>query len=1005
MARLLADETNISILLMLRTQPLHCRKLSTILGKGESQVARRLTQLERAGILESEWVHRENNIKVYFLKTDCISLQITTDGIAVEYTPARKEKFFALESIFQVDIPTLGEFIDRENQLTLMDTSPFIVLTGIAGIGKTSLASFYANTLRNKKMKKVFWHTFSELDSVFFVTKKIAVFLSKYGYSQLLDYLKADGSDMRVVEALLKECMDNSDFSFFFDDYHFVTDEYMDTLFNQLKTLSGGKICVISRYKPSFVSAFDNILEVRLEEMGTEAVQQLLKSKGMRLEEDTLRKVTEKVGGHPLALELLCQASVESDPEMIMEEIPSSEIGIFLWDEIYSRLEPEEQQLLVTLSVFRNPVDIEAVTQMYSLPYARTVVKQLIRKNLLKKVNGGYIHHDVTRVFCLRLVQNVEELHREAAEYYLHEETSHTIIEAVYHLVEAQSYEEAARVILQYYEMLINEGYASMLFSFCQKVDFLPLYRHQILEVEGEIHLLQGEYNEAVTCFTVPLEDSPGPVRASLYRKLGEVYERMREYQTAEKLFLEGLDAEGDDTEQGSILIRLASVYTECGLSEKALSCCERALALFSESEYRKGIAQVYSMMGGIYRFSNTEKALELLSSSLEISEKIGDVLEAASTLATIGNVLYERGRTDEAVKYYEKSLHISEETGNIIGIARCCNNIGVKYALEWKWPHAMEYYKKTLSICERVGDKKGISLSYSNLGRAYSRFGLWEKALEYFFASLDLAEQLSDKREISFLYCNIGDTSLDMGNFAKALTWLEKSLAIREEIGYTLGCALCYSSIGMVYNELGEHGRALQCLEKSREIHEREKGTWMVSTVNVIAAQVYVDRGDFERALDLVADAATVMEEVGDREWLVRAYQVLAEAYQGLENFAEALNCAVTCLEHACEINSSVYEGKARRILGTVLCEMGEYERAEEELRLSMRLLKEYIYELAKTHVQFALLCSKKGQRKKGEVLLERALTVFEDLNSEHNVRCCKQYLLMNRVNGEVIL
>jgi hypothetical protein len=367
MTKLLADKTNIAILLLLRTQPLHCRKLSAILKKDEPQIARKLSQMERAGIIKSEWVHKGRNIKMYYLKTDRIRIQITNEGIEVTSIPEKKEKGFALESIFQIDMPVPEQFVDREAQLKSLSQSPFFVLTGIAGIGKTTLASFYAKKLKEEG-KKVFWHTFSELDSVLYVVKKLAVFLSKYDCPHLLDYLKAEGTDMRVVEALLQDNMNNQDFAFFFDDYHFVMDESMDHLFKQFKKIPKGRICIVSRYKPPFVTAFDTTMEVRLEEMDLRAIGELLESKGVSLHGHLLEKMAEKIGGHPLALELLCQAAAGCDPAAFMEDIPSFEIESYLWDEIYSRLDPREQQLLVSLSVFRTPVTVDAVKSLCAVP-------------------------------------------------------------------------------------------------------------------------------------------------------------------------------------------------------------------------------------------------------------------------------------------------------------------------------------------------------------------------------------------------------------------------------------------------------------------------------------------------------------------------------------------------------------------------------------------------------------------------------------------------------------
>lgn len=989
MTRLLTDKTNVAILLLLRTQPLHCRKLSLMLGKGETQIARRLSLLERAGLLGSEWVHKGRNIKVYFLKVDRIRLQITDEGIHAIYGLEKKKASFALESIFTFDIPVVDTFVDREYQLTVLDQALFIVLTGIAGIGKTSLASFYAQQLKDKG-KKVFWHTFSELDSVLFVVKKLAIFLAKYNYPQLLDYIKADSADMRVVEALLKECMADPAFAFFFDDYHVVMSESMHQLFAQLKTCDG-KICVVSRYKPPFVSVFDNTVEVRLGEMDAHAVKTLLERKGVNLHREPLQQVSERIGGHPLALELLCQAANERDPASLLKELPSLEIGAYLWDEIYSCLTPEEQQLLITVSIFRTPVDIAAVESMCPLANVRTVMKQLTRKNLLKRVDGKYTHHSVTRMFCLTLAPNKKVLHYKAAESYLHLETSKDIMEALHHFLEAGAYEKAAEVIMTWYHLLINDGYADQLLSFLKKVKNVPVYNKQLLEVEGEIYTLKGEYDAAITCFTTCKESAATP---SLYRKLGEVYIKKREYKTAEALFLQGLSmVTTDPTERGDILVQLAEVHSELGESEKALSCCEKALTCFSESEYKKGIAHVYIQMGKILRYSNTDKALELLSSSLEISQNIGDVQEVAATYITMGTVLYERGRTAEALTYFKKGLEISEKIGDMTGVSQCCNNIGATYTLEWKWPQAMKYYQRALSICEKINDKKRIAFLYTNFGHIYSRLGLWEKALNYYFTGLKLSEALSDKREIAFLYYKIGAAYLEMGAFHKALSWIEKSLTIRQRVEHTLGVAYCCASLGKLYGERGEFDTAMTYLEKALAIHEREKGAWMAACTTVFCAQVLVYKNEFDRAVQMAEKTIQTLEAVGDIQSLVQAHQVLAEAHLGAGRFDKAVLHAEASLQQACSMNSSRFEGRARRVLGVVLMGKEEYDRAEEELQFSMRLLKRFPFELAKTYMQVAFLSEKKGLPETCAAFLWKAQILFKDVGAHSYERRCREY------------
>ncbi|MBU7022626.1 MAG: tetratricopeptide repeat protein [Theionarchaea archaeon] len=978
--RLLANKTTVAILLLLRTQPLHCRKIATILRRGETEIARKLSQLERAGITKGEWIHKNRNIKVYSLEVDTISIQITPEGVTVQYNPEKKENFYSLESIFRFDIPEPTLFIDRRQQLEALDACSFAVVTGIAGIGKTTLASHYAHLLKERG-KKVFWHTFSELDSVPYLVKKLATFLASLNYPELLDYLKSDGSDMRVITALLMEGMSDGRTAFFFDDYHLVMTEPMNEFFTALKVYEE-KICVISRYRPPFVSVFDEISEIRLGEMDRTSTREMLDKKGYNVQEESVKRIWEKIGGHPLAVELLCQAASGQDSLSVMEEIPSSDVETYLWDEIYAHLPPEEQHMLTVLSIFMNPVTAAEVEPLCPFPHVRTVLRHLMRKNLVKRVDSKYTHHAVTRSFCrsLLLLPDAERLHGEAARVCLQQETPTRIMEAVYHFVAGDCHDKAAQVILTYYDMLINEGHAESLLKLLRKLE-APQYEHQLREVEGELHMLKGEYDTAVACYTDLLgESSPG--HASLYRKLGEVHERKREYPKAKSLLEKGLSLAGADVlEQGKIQVKLAHVHAGLSAMGEALTCCERARECFTVSGYQKGLAQVYNEMGKIYRFSDTEKALELLSSGLEISQSIGDFREAASTLSTIGIILYERGQTDEGVTYFEKSLAISEQIGDMVGIARCCNNIGVKYGLDWNWVQAMEYYFRTLLICQKIADKKGIAFSYSNLGRAYRYLGSPEKALDYFFAALELREELSEKVEIAFLYYNIGLTYEDTSDFEQAMDWYEKSLALREQVGHTLGVGYSYASMGKLSGKVNQYEKALVCLNRAQRIHEKEKGAWMIAYTKLASAQVYVDTHHPEQASALVAEGIPAFEKAGDRASLIEAHCTAAEACVNLGEVEQARRHAETSLELSIATRSTAYEGGARRILAQVLMAAGELDNAEEELRLSLHLLGKHRYELGKDLLLFARLCEIRGNsEEKCRALKEKGLALLKE-------------------------
>ncbi|MBU7024714.1 MAG: winged helix-turn-helix transcriptional regulator, partial [Theionarchaea archaeon] len=65
----LSNKTNLEIINLLRNEPSYPRKISEILGMQEGYISRILSNLEKIGILRSQWAYRERNVKLYYVDT------------------------------------------------------------------------------------------------------------------------------------------------------------------------------------------------------------------------------------------------------------------------------------------------------------------------------------------------------------------------------------------------------------------------------------------------------------------------------------------------------------------------------------------------------------------------------------------------------------------------------------------------------------------------------------------------------------------------------------------------------------------------------------------------------------------------------------------------------------------------------------------------------------------------------------------------------------------------
>ncbi|MFQ5891404.1 MAG: ATPase domain-containing protein [Candidatus Methanofastidiosia archaeon] len=317
-------------------------------------------------------------------------------------------------------IPKIQFFVGREDELRRLEeaSNNIVVLEGIAGIGKTALLSHLERKLQ--KGYKIYWQTLREIDTFDSILFKLFLFLEDVGdlHMDFSDFSKKDeGTKVNlVIRGLEKiECV------LFFDDYRSVRDDKINTLFEMFKEkVKNTRIFVASRHVPKFCTfpRAEGVTQQTIDGLRLKDTSRFLSEKGVNLDREMLGEVREKLGGHPLSLEMFCHLARKGNPEEVLREIPETGVGDFLWNEIYEKLSPEEQELLESISVFRKPLSLEALLEICREIKVKKTLRMLENKLLVKKQKNTYLVHEVIRNFCYQLLDDPRELHTKAANYY-----------------------------------------------------------------------------------------------------------------------------------------------------------------------------------------------------------------------------------------------------------------------------------------------------------------------------------------------------------------------------------------------------------------------------------------------------------------------------------------------------------------------------------------------------------------------------------------------------------
>jgi signal recognition particle GTPase len=155
--------------------PSYPREIGRMLGRDETDIARRLKNLEALGLVESVWKRiGDRNVKIYRLKIKEINIKFNQGKVLLEYGKGEKIVGALDEKIWRY--PTQDYLADRDSEIKniIKSNVPVIIIWGLPGIGKTALVAYIVHRYYNDR--PVFWHNISPLDTAETIERKQTFF-------------------------------------------------------------------------------------------------------------------------------------------------------------------------------------------------------------------------------------------------------------------------------------------------------------------------------------------------------------------------------------------------------------------------------------------------------------------------------------------------------------------------------------------------------------------------------------------------------------------------------------------------------------------------------------------------------------------------------------------------------------------------------------------------------------------------------------------------------------
>lgn len=622
-------------------------------------------------------------------------------------------------------LPTsLRSFVGRREELSYLDSllsgpatgTTVVVIDGMAGVGKTTLAVRWAATLAADRYPDgqlyVNMRGFDTDDAVVSTEQTLRDFLEALGVPQ--DRIPAT---VPAQAALYRSVLADQRVLIVLDNAR-DADQIRQLVPNSPACL----VIVTSRNQLSGLSATHDARMLSLAPFSADEAQEALYRKlgaqGEGVESESVHEIALLCEGLPLAIAIVASRAT-TDRHLTLRDIAAelrdsrldafdqhdgaTDIrAIFSWS--YRLLSPDAARLFRFLAATGVPdLSTTAAASVIgkSVRSTRLLLIELVRARLLVEyARDRYNRHDLLAAYAAELtIEHDTEAERHAAvgrflDHYVHSaRLAHGLISQMFVLPAPEMLDDVsvadlkdATAAMEWYSrerhLLPTLARHALHSGYPERAWALALGTSQFYHRRGYPLDWAATHETALTA--ARKADDP-LARAHVHRALAGPYTFLRRFEDAlhelsraAELF-EGLSTNGADyqTERAAIEVSIATVHEHAGDFQKACEHSVRAVGLAQAAGFRLGEGLALLALGLNRSSLGDPGAIDSLNESMAVFEELGYVAGQASVLVNMGHCHLIEGDHRRAIDSLTRGMELSRQLGHPRGVTDCLLMLG----------------------------------------------------------------------------------------------------------------------------------------------------------------------------------------------------------------------------------------------------------------------------------------------------------------------------------------
>ncbi len=228
------------------------------------------------------------------------------------------------------------------------------------------------------------------------------------------------------------------------------------------------------------------------------------------------------------------------------------------------------------------------------------------------------------------------------------------------------------------------------------------------------------------------------------------------------------------------------------GNYQKSLFFNNKSVKIHLKTGNEFELSTSYNSLATTYRLlGNLDQALDYGLRALEIREKYKDIKLAylGNTYQTISIIYRNKNMIPDSLKYAQKAIQIretlSEAPEKDKRIAKLYNNISIIYRTAKDYDKAILFGKKSMDIKEKYypEDKISLSNSFATLAITYLQAGMIEEGHKFAKEDLKISKEVLNPNHpfLAISYNTLALINFHLNDLSKALSYSEKEIAIMQ--------------------------------------------------------------------------------------------------------------------------------------------------------------------------------------------------------------------------------